>query len=346
MKRSVIAFCLLSVIAGLTSCSGAGKQEVVYVYNWGDYIDEATLEAFEAETGIIVKYSEFDSNEAMYAKIKSSPGSYDVAVPSDYMIERMVSEDMLEKIDLNNVPNAEYVDAKLKNHSYDPNNEYSVTYMWGTLGIIYNKTMVDESLVDSWDILWNPDYAKRIYMYNSQRDSMTVALKKLGHSVNTRSEAELEAAKKLLIDQKPLVHAYLTDEIKSKLINNEGALGVTYSGDAVFCTGLNEDVAFAIPKEGSNYWFDGMVIPKRAQNKENAEKFIDFMCRPEIAALNSEYTGYTTANKEALQYMPEEITSDPAFWPTDEELARCELFLDLGDFKTVYDRIWNEIFID
>ncbi len=345
MRRIVTMAVMLCLLATLTSCQNAASK-VVFVYNWGDYIDEDTLDLFTQETGITVKYSEFDSNEAMYAKLKSSPGSYDVVVPSDYMIERMVNEDMLEKINMANVPNAQYVDEKLKNHPYDPQNEYSVTYMWGTVGIIYNKKMVDESLVDSWDILWNPDYAKKIYMYNSQRDSMTVALKRLGYSLNSRDMNELEEAKNSLIEQKPLTHAYLTDEIKSKLVNNEGALGVTYSGDAVFAAEYNEDIAFSIPKEGSNYWFDGMVIPKMARNKNNAEIFINFMSRPEIAAKNSEYTGYTTANKEALQYMPEEVTSNPAFWATDEEIDRCEVFRDLGDFKSVYDNIWNEIFID
>jgi len=342
-------FCMFMTVVlavsafALAGCNASSGEKLV-VYNWEDYIGEEVLEMFEKETGIKVVYDVFESNESMYAKVKNS-GGYDILFPSDYMIERLIKENMLEKIDMSNVPNAVHIDNRFKNMAYDPTDEYAVSYMWGTVGITYNTKMVTET-VDSWDILWDPAYAGQIFMYNSQRDAFAAALKRLGFSVNTRNVEELNAARDSLMEQLPLVQAYISDAVKDKMIGNEGALALTYSGDVLYCLKDNPDLAYAIPKEGSNIWCDGMVIPKGAKNKANAEKFIDFMCRPEIAAINSEYIGFATTNIDALQYIDEEFASHPAYWPDDETLDRCEIFYDLGDFIKEYEKAWNEIFIN
>ena len=341
--KSIIVAAVLAFSAIFAAGCGAQGEKLV-VFNWADYIDEDVIKTFEKETGINVVYDTFDSNESMYAKVKAS-GGYDVLFPSDYMIERMLAEGLLQPIDMENVPNAAHIDERFTNLPYDPNNEYSVSYMWGTVGIMYNTSMISEEIT-SWDTLWDPAYAGQIFMYDSQRDAFAASLKRLGYSVNTRNVDELLAARDELMAQLPLVQAYITDAIKDKMIGNEGALALTYSGDVLACLPDNPDLAYCIPEEGSNLWFDGMVIPKDAKNKENAEKFINFMCRPDIAALNSEYIGYTTTNRDALEYMDEEIVKHPAFWPDDETLDRCEMFYDLGDFKVEFDIAWNQIFIN
>lgn len=335
-------------LAGCSSSSGSasgskGDKQVLNVYNWGDYIDEEVLDMFEQETGIQVNYETFATNEDMYVKIKNGGTDYDIAIPSDYMIERMVNEDLLETIDTSQLENYGQIDDFFKNLSYDPNNEYSVPYMWGTLGIVYNTTMVDKP-VTSWDILWDADYAGSIFMYNSQRDSIGVALKRLGYSLNTRDMDELAAARDSLIEQKPLVLSYLGDNIKDSMIAGEAALSVMYSGDAVYCMSYNEDLAYAVPNEGSNYWFDGIVIPKTCQNKEAALKFIDFLCRPDVALMNTEYIGYSTPITGAREMLSEEMLENPAYSPSAETLEKCELFYDLGDFLQEYDKAWTEIF--
>lgn len=333
---------LLCVIFSVTACE---KAEVIYVYNWMEYIGEDVIQDFQKETGIKVKYDTFDTNESMYAKIKKGGGGFDVIFPSDYMIERMINEDMLETIDTANLPNYENIDSRFKGLAYDKDDKYSVPYMWGTVGIVYNTTMVDEP-VDSWDILWDEKYKGQIFMYDSERDTIGLALKRLGYSLNTRSEAELAAATQSLVQQKALKKAYLGEPIKDKMIGNEGALAVMYSGDALYCQDLNLDLAYVIPKEGSNKFSDGMVIPKGAKNISGAEKFIDFMCRPDIAARNSEYIGYSTANSAAISLMDEKITQNPIFSPSDEEWERCEFFYDLGDFKKNYAAAWQQILTD
>lgn len=340
MKKIVVLMAV--VIAALSLASCGSKKEVIYVYNWGAYIADGILEEFTKETGITVKYETFPSNEEMYSKLKVGGVVYDVIIPSDYMIEKMIKEDMLLTINHDNVPNFEYVDDLFKGLQYDMNNEYSVAYMWGTVGILYNTTMVDEE-VDSWDILWNPKYERQIFMYDSVRDSIGVALRKLGYSLNTKNVDELNAAKEELLRQTPLVQAYLTDFIKDKMVAGEGALSVVYSGDAVAAMELNENLDYAVPNEGSNYWFDGMVIPKVSKNKEGAEKFINFMCRPDISAKNSEFIGYTTPISEALQYMDTEIVESPVFWPPQEILDKCDYYYDLGDTVKVYYDIWTDV---
>ncbi|NLT94746.1 MAG: ABC transporter substrate-binding protein [Clostridia bacterium] len=343
MKKSLSLGVVLLLVAGiLLGGCGSDPKNTITVYNWGDYIDKSILNSFEKEYGIKVIYEEFATNEDMYIKIKAGGSSYDVAIPSDYMIKRMINEDMLHKIDFTNVPNYKYIDERFKNLGFDPNNEYSVPYMWGTVGILYNKTMVDEP-VDSWKILWDEKYAGQILMLDSQRDSIGITLKMLGYSLNTKNINELEEAKIKLMEQKPLVLAYVGDEVKDKMIGGEAALAVVWSGDAVFMKRENPDLEYVIPKEGSNIWYDSIVIPKTSKNKEAAEKFINYLCDPEIAYINADYIGYSTPHTEAVKRLPEEITGDKTLYPGPDDLANSEVFEDLADFLPEYARIWTEV---
>ncbi len=334
----LVVVVFLTILAG---CGGTSRAQLK-VYNWGDYIDESVIDEFEEKYNIDVIYDTFATNEEMYVKIKGGGSDYDVAFPSDYMIERMIREDMLEKINFDNIPNYKYIDDRFKNLDYDSNNEYSVPYMWGTVGIIYNKKMVDEP-VDSWQILWNEKYAKQIFMLDSSRDSIGITLKMLGYSLNTRNLDELEQAKEKLIEQKSLVLSYMGDDIKDAMIGEQAALAVVWSGDAVYMKRENPDLEYVIPKEGSNLWFDAMVILKGSKNKKEAELFINFMCEPEIAFRNTDYIGYSTPHIEAKKMLDPEILNDTTAYPTDEELANCEVFEALSDIIQEYDRVWTEV---
>ena len=320
--------------------------EKVIVYNWGEYLDPKTIELFEEETGISVTYEEYETNEIMYPKIVSQAIAYDVVCPSDYMIQRMIENDLLAEINLDNIPNIKNMDPTYmeQSKSFDPKNKYSVPYCVGTVGILYNKSMVKEP-VDSWDILWNPKYKDSILMQDSVRDAFAVALKRLGHSINSTEVDQLAAAAEDLMEQKPLVQAYVVDQVRDKMIGNEAALGVIYSGDAGYNKRENPDLEYVIPKEGSNVWIDSWVIPKNAQNKENAEKFINFMCRPEIALMNFEYLTYSTPNLKAREMIEdEEIRNSKILFPEPEDLSNCETFQFLGDdVDSYYNELWNKV---
>lgn len=345
MKRK-LSFLLVIFVALTVALTGCGKNyaanEAVYVYNWGDYIDESILKDFEKETGIKVIYETFATNEEMYQKIAKGGGKYDVIMPSDYMISKMITEGLLEELDYNNIPNFANIDEKFLGKDFDPNNAYSVPYMWGTLGIMYNKTMVDGT-IDSWEAMWDSKYDRKILMVDSQRDAIAVALDKLNYSINSTNPQELEAAKQELIKQKPLVLSYVGDEGKDMMINNEAAMMVAWSGDAMYMKGMNEDLEYVVPKEGSNLWFDNVCIPKGSVNKEAAEKFIDYLCKPEVALKNVEYIGYSTPNKETFKILSDEIKNDPTAYPSDEVVNKGEVFIDLGDFLVDYDKAWTEI---
>lgn len=333
---------LLVVIIGIISVGCGDKRPTINVYNWGDYIDKDVIKDFEKEYNIKVNYSMFATNEDLYVKLKQGGSSYDVIFPSDYMIERMIREDMLAKLDKNNISNLNNIDDKFFNLDFDPTNEYSVPYMWGTVGIIYNKTMVDD-VVDSWDILWNEKYKEQIIMLNSQRDTLAVALLKLDYSMNTRDVNQLEEAKQELIKQKPLVYAYQGDEVKDAMVGGDAALAVVWSGDAVAMIRNNPDLEYVIPKEGTNLWFDSMVIPNTAKNKEGAEAFINFMCRPDIAARNTDYIGYSTPIPKAMEMLPDDIKDSKVAYPSEEKIKNTEIFKDPMDIIQEYDRIWTEI---
>ena len=336
--------CILVTLAlMLPVCASA--QEVVNVFNWEDYIDESVLAQFEQETGIHVNYMRFTTNEDMIVQVEANPGAFDVCFPSDYIVERMLSKDMLAEIDYDKVPNAQYILANLRSPDYDPNNVHSLPYMWGTVGILYNTTMVEEP-VDSWGILWDSKYKSNVFMLDSFRDSMGVTLKYLGHSMNTRDIIALESCKDKLIEQKKngIVKAYQVDETKDKMVAGEAALAVMWSGDAQYAIDLNPDLAYSIPSEGSNIWIDAMVIPKNAQNMDNALKFVDFLCRPDIAQKNCEAIWYSSPNSGAIELMGEDYIENPVMNPTDEEVARCEFFHDIDEtFMPVYTALWQEV---
>lgn len=351
MKKTVrmlsLVLCIVLASGVLTGCAGKqgtgdGKSVTLNVYNWGDYIDETVIDEFIKRTGINVNYETYTTNEDMHIKIQSGGANYDVAIPSDYMIKRMIVEGLLQKIDLNNIPNYKYIGDRFKGLAFDPDNEYSVPYMWGTMGILYNKTMVTEP-VDSWKILWDSKYSKKILMQDSARDSLGITLRMLGYSMNTKNMTELEEAKKALLEQKPLVLGYFVDEIKDKMIGGEAAMSVVWSGDAYYCIGENPDLAYAIPKEGSNLWFDSMVIPVAGKNKKEAEAFINFMCDPEIAFKNADYIGYATPHTEAFKNLDPGLTGDRSAYPSEEDVKGFEIFEYLGDFVKEYDRVWTEI---
>ena len=350
MKKTVALLLTLSLaVLPLTACgsaSSSGSNGEVVVYNWGEYIDPDTISMFEEETGIKVIYDEFETNEIMFPKIEAGASKYDVVCPSDYMIKKMIENDLLAEINYDNVPNAkanigqQYWDMSKE---FDPENKYSVPYCWGTVGILYNKTMVDGP-VDSWSILWDEKYADNILMQDSVRDAFMVALKLNGYSMNSVNPEELNAAKESLIAQKPLVQAYVIDQVRDKMIGNEAAIGVIYSGEVIFTQRENPDLEYVIPKEGTNVWIDSWVITKNAPNKENAEKFIDFMCRPDIALKNFEYITYPTPNKGAFDLLDSDLHNNKAVFPDTDSLKNCEVFQYLGtDVDSIYNEYWKEV---
>ena len=347
-KLIPVAMAVLIVIGGFIygQKDGTSKNGQVIVYNWGEYIDPEIIDLFEEETGIDVIYEEFETNEIMYPKIQSGAIAYDVVCPSDYMIQRMIENDLLAEINYDHIPNLKYIgDNYMKmSRQFDPENKYSVPYLWGTVGILYNKKMVDEP-VDSWGILWDKKYEDSILMQDSVRDAFAVALKYLGYSLNSTDLDELEAAKNLLIEQKPLVQAYVIDQVRDKMIGGEAALGVIYSGEALYCQQENPDLDYVITKEGTNIWIDSWVIPKNAKNVENAEAFINFLCRPDIAKMNFDYITYSIPNTAGRDLIEDEsLRNSPIAFPDDSKLENCETFRFLGDDNdALYNRLWREI---
>ena len=320
--------------------------EKLVVYNWGEYIDPEVLTMFEEETGIDIVYEEFETNEILYPKISSGAIAYDVICPSDYMIQRMIENDLLSEINFDNIPNLKNIGKQYleRSRQFDPENKYSVPYCWGTVGILYNKMMVDEP-VDSWSILWDPKYKDNILMQDSVRDAFGVTLKYLGYSLNSIDLDELTEAKNLLIEQKPLVQAYVIDQVRDKMIGNEAALGVIYSGEAIYTQKENPNLEYVIPKEGSNIWIDSWVIPKNAEHKENAEKFINFLCRPDIALMNFEYITYSTPNEAARELIEDEsIRNSEIAFPDLSKYDNLETFQYLGtEADQVYGDLWNKV---
>lgn len=349
LRKVVPAIMAVVVIAGGIFYSSkedlSGTNQVI-VYNWGEYLDPEVITLFEKETGINVVYEEFETNEIMYPKVQSGAIAYDVVCPSDYMIQRMIENDLLAELNFDNIPNVKNIGQEYfkQSRQFDSENKYSVPYCWGTVGILYNKTMVDEP-IDSWSVLWDEKYIDNILMQDSVRDAFAVALKYKGHSLNSTDLDELEEAKELLIEQKPLVQAYVIDQVRDKMIGNEAAIGVIYSGEAIYTQLENPNLEYVIPKEGSNVWIDSWVIPKNAKHKENAEAFINFLCRPDIAKMNFDYITYSTPNTAAR-----ELIEDPAIrnskiaFPDASELERCETFQFPGDKNdAIYNKLWREI---
>ena len=302
MKKRVISLvlALLLCAALLPAPEAHAASGTINVYNWGQYISDGSdgyidiNAAFEEATGIHVNYMTFDSNETMYTKLKTGGSSYDVIIPSDYMIGRLIDEGLLLPLNFDNIPNYRYIDEAYKNTAYDPDNLYSVPYTWGTVGIIYNSAYVDEEDVGSWDLLWNSKYAGKILMFDNPRDAFAIAESMLGYSLNTRDEDELRAAAYKLIEQKPLVQAYVMDQIYDKMERGEAWIAPYYAGDYLMMAEENEDLRFCFPEEGFNFFIDALCIPTCATNKEGAEAYINFLCSPEVNGENLDYLGYST----------------------------------------------------
>ena len=356
MKKSLALLSVAALTLGaLSGCGGtqsgtaddpgAADKGVVNVYNWGVYIDESVLEDFTAETGIKVVYDTFESNEAMYGVLKNEGASYDVVIPSDYMISRMIEEDMLEPLNFDNIPNFEDVDPALKNPDYDPENLYSVPYMWGLLGIIYNTSMVEETPT-SWDIMFDENYSGQILMFNNSRDAIGIALKQLGYSYNTTDENQIKEAVDLLIQQKPLVQSYVMDDIFEKMQSGSAAIGAYYYGDFLTMQEVNPDLAFCLPEEGTNLYVDAMCIPKNAENKENAEIFINYMCSTAAGLKNCEEIWYSSPLLSVREELDPEVSGDPYAYPDESILAQCESFKNLpADTLALYDSEWTRLML-
>lgn len=343
----VVVAALFGLRYQLESSQGLTGDKVLTFYNWGDYIDPELLDRFEEETGYSVIYETFDSNEAMFTKVQQGGTQYDILVPSEYMIESMIDANLLQAIDYTQLPNFQYLDERFIDQPFDPENEYSIPYFWGTLGILYNTNYIDASQVETWEDLWAPELASSIMIYDGAREVLGIGLQSLGYSLNeTDDDKIIEAAAKMKTLM-PNIIALVADEIKMHINQEEAPIGITFSGEAATAMYDNEDLAYHVPEEGSNLWFDNLVIPANSKNPEGAHALINFLLDPEIAAINAEYVGYATPNKAALDLMDPEITSDEAFYPSDEVISHLEVYRDLGQEKLIqYNDLYLQIKIE
>lgn len=320
------------------------------VYNWGEYISDGTdglldiNSEFTKLTGIKVNYTTYATNEELYAKLKGGGSSYDIIIPSDYMISRMIKEDMIEEIDFSNIPNMKYIMDKFISPEYDPEQKYSVPYTWGTVGIIYDNTVVDEENID-WDILWNEDYADRILMFDNPRDAFAIAELILGYSLNTEDSDKLKKAAEKLTEQKKVVQAYVMDEIFDKMGAGEAIIAPYYAGDAKMLMDEYDELSFVIPESGTNLFVDAICIPKGTKNKLAAEMYINFMCEPDVAYSTTEYIGYSTPNNAAFDMLDEDEQNDEVTYPDDEFLnSHTETFKNLSnEANQEMQNLWTDM---
>lgn len=338
-----LAACLAFLLGG---CGAKNDPNTVTILNYGKYFEPSLLDQFEEETGITVKYEEYESPEEMYAKYKAGSIRYDVACTSDYIIQKLIQEGETLDIDFANIPEFANIDKTYLDYckNFDPENRYTLPYFFGTVGILYNKTMVDPAKTDSWNVLWDKAYAGQVIMENSVRDTYMVALKLLGASCNTTDRAVLDQALDLLLEQKPLVYSYLSDETADWMAAGNAALAEVYSGEAAYAQTLNGDLAFSVPKEGSNMWVDAWFIPKTCQNKKNAELFLNYLCRADVAMENFDYVYYATPNKAVYEQLDEELQQDRTIFPDKETLDHCEFFQPLDEITTnYYTELWEAL---
>ena len=339
----VVSLGIMYLASHLNSTEGYSSGNTLTIYNWGDYIDPALIKKFEKETGIKVIYQTFDSNEAMMTKVSQGGTTFDVAVPSEYAISKMKEEKLLIPLDHSKLPNLKYINKRFLDLSFDENNEYSIPYFWGTVGIIYNPEMLGGKTMKSWDDLWDKDLRNKILLVDGSREVIGMGLNSLNYSLNDTDEAHLQEAKRKLDKLTPNIKAIVGDEIKMLLANEEAAVGLVWSGDASEIMDENDKLDYVVPEEGSNLWFDNMVIPKTADNLEGAHAFINFMLEPKNAAVNAEYVGYSTPNDKALEYLPEEISGDERFYPDEELTSRLEVYENLGKKMLAH---YNELFLE
>ncbi len=348
-KRIISLFMVMVMILSVTACGTTGKgndsSQKIVVFNYGDYIETSLLDKFEKETGIKVVYDEYLMPEAMYTKYVNKTVDYDLICCSDYMLDKMIKEKDVKKIDYSKMKYYKNIGSKYIDFAknFDPQNEYSVPYYWGTVGILYNTKSVKKA-PDSWDDLWNAKYKNEIIMQDSVRDSFIPALKKLGLSLNTTDDKELESAKELLLQQKSIVQSYLVDEVRDDMANEQAKMALIYSGEASLAQDYNDHLDYVIPKEGSNIWMDAWVMPKEGKNYEGAIKFLDFLCREDVAMDNFEYVYYSTPNQAVLDALPADEKENTTIFPTDESLKKCEVFKYLGrDAEEKYNYMWKEL---
>ncbi|WP_339206382.1 ABC transporter substrate-binding protein [Paenibacillus sp. FSL K6-3182] len=339
----VVSFGLIYLTSYLNDSEGYSGSNTLTIYNWGDYVDPELLDRFEDETGIKVIYQTFDSNEAMMTKIGQGGTTFDVSIPSEYAISKMKEDGLLLKLDHSKLPNLKYIDPRFMNLSFDQGNAYSIPYFWGTVGIVFNPELVGDLTFSSWNDLWDKSLRNQILLLDGAREVMGMGLNSLGYSLNDTEEVHLQEAKAKLLQMTPNVKAIVGDEIKMLLANEEAAVGLVWSGDASEIMDENDKLDYIVPEEGSNLWFDNMVIPKTAKNIEGAHQFINFMLDPEVAAQNAEYVGYSTPNEAALALLPEEIATDERFYPDEELTERLEVYDNLGKRMLAH---YNELFLE
>jgi len=352
MKKKLVVSVLTCALAGVSILSGCGKTsgvektgETLTVFNYSEYLDPDMLELFTEETGIEIKYEEATTPEELYTKYISGGIDYDLICSSDYMIQRLINEGEVQSVDFASMEYETNIGQKYWDFSkaFDPNNEYALPYFWGTIGILYDTTKVDAP-IDSWDVLFNGDYAGQVIMQDSMRDTFMITLKALGYSLNTSSEDEIREAADLLKAQKPDVEAYLVDEARDEVVAGNATMAVVYSGEAYLGHEYNNDLAYVIPKEGSNVWIDSWVVTKRCQNTDAAAKFLDFLCREDVAAKNFEYIYYSTPNEAVIAGLDEELLNDPSVVPTDDSTANCEVCTMADpEITNLYNDLWKEI---
>ncbi|MDO4458699.1 MAG: spermidine/putrescine ABC transporter substrate-binding protein [Clostridia bacterium] len=321
----------------------------INVYNWGEYIANGTddypdlNEEFTKATGIGVNYTTFDSNESLYAKLAGGGADYDVIVPSDYMISKLINEGYLAELNFDNIPNYKYIDEEYKYLAFDPENKYSVPYTWGVVGLFYNTDYIEEAPT-SWNILWDPQYSGKILMFDNPRDAFAIAQARLGSSYNSTNEDDWYEAAALLKEQKPLVQAYVMDQIFDKMESGEAWLAPYYCGDAAILCEEVDNIDFVFPEEGSNFFVDSMCVLASSTHKAEAEAYINFMCDPEISGTNMDYVGYASPETEAKQYMDESIAENPINYPTKEVVSNTEVFAELpAETGLLLDTLWAEV---
>ena len=339
MKRLlsvVLLFVLLTALLPAQALA-AGDTVTINVYNWGQYLSDGTddyinvIEEFEAAyPNIKVNYMTYDSNESMYTKLKTGGSLFDIIIPSDYMVEKLIAEDMLEPLDMTNIPNFAYIDESFRDPSYDPGSVYSVPYTWGGVGVIYNTKYVDEADTGGWELLWNEKYAGKILMFDNPRDAFAIAQLELGYDINTEDSTLLTLSANLLREQKPLVQMYVMDQVFDKMQRGEAWIAPYYAGDYLLMVEENPDLAFYYPDEGFNLFVDAVCIPKGSEHKAEAETFINFLLDPEICGQNLEYLGYSSPSSAAKEFMDPEVASDPIAYPDEATLARGLSFSSLS----------------
>lgn len=346
-KKRIGLLILLSAAIFLSGCKEQKEDEnVLTILNYGKYFDPDALEQFEEETGIKIKYEEYESPEEMYTKYKAGSIDYDLLCTSDYMIQKLIEENEVLPIQFENIPEYQNIDTRIieSSASFDPEHKYTLPYFYGTVGILYNTDEVNPKETDTWNILWDTEYTGKIIMENSVRDCFLVPLKQLGYSLNTTDPDELEEALDMLIEQKPLVYAYFVDETGDEMAAGNAALSVVYSGEAAYAQSLCDNLAYSVPKEGSNLWIDSWFIPKTCKNKKNAEKFLDFLCRQDIAAANFDYVYYATPNTAVFENLDEETKQDTTIFPDSSVIENCETYTNLDTEATnLYNQLWKEL---